>query len=120
MEELPSLVESIRAIAGELRLEPRTPIRLNQIAAELDQLGRRLHGQGWPSEHEIGVALTAAVRALGEARDEPERERAGSVWRALAQLEAALACLETSCSDGRRSDTLGQRGEVLPGRNAAS
>jgi hypothetical protein len=90
MREALSFVEAIRAASGELRLEPHAPVRLNQIAARIDQLGRRVHGLGWTRDHEIGGCLTAAVRELSRARDLPEVERTESVRQAIRELETAL------------------------------
>lgn len=88
--EGPSFIEAVRAVSGELRREPLSPVRLNQIAARIDQLGRRVHGLGWTRDHEIGGCLAAAVRELSQARELPEVERNASVRRAIRELDTAL------------------------------
>ena len=85
------LTDAIRAISGELLVEPYSPTRLNQIAVRIDQMGRRLHGLDWVRAHEIGACLTAAVTELSLAGGQPEVERAASVRGVIVQLDAALA-----------------------------
>lgn len=94
MVDVPSFGDAIRVLSDELRLEPHSPDRLNQVASRIDQLGRRLHGHGWVRDHEIGGCLTAAVSGLTEARDQPEGDRGASVRQVLLQLEAALVHTE--------------------------
>jgi hypothetical protein len=89
--EAAEFADAIRAVSGELRLEPHIPVWLNHAAKRVDQLGRRVHGLGWVRDHEIGGCLTAAVGELCMARDQGESDRAESVRRAVLQLEAALA-----------------------------
>ena len=98
MVDASSFADAVRALSGELQMEPYTPIRLNQLAARIDHLGRRVHGLGWVRDHEIGACLSAAVGELSEAPGLSGDDRAESVTRAIVALEAAL----THMKDGLR------------------
>lgn len=101
--EASRLADALFTLAGEVRLEHHSPMGLNQLAARIDQLGRRLHGLGWTREHDMGGCLSAAVGELSRARGVPEMERTASVRDAVHQLEAAL----THTREGLRPQTAG-------------
>lgn len=83
-----TFTSEIRALSEELATVPET--NLNQAAARLDQLGRRLHGLEWRRGDEIGRCLSAAVRELTLARDQTGDDRAAAIRNAIRELNGAL------------------------------
>lgn len=86
----PSFTEAIRAVAGGLREDARSHAHLNRAAAQIDDLGRRLHGLGYVRAREMADCLTAALADLDASHALPEETRAEAVHRAAGHLEDAL------------------------------
>jgi hypothetical protein len=98
MRDVPSFVDEMGAICGDLRSEPLSRAHLNRAGTRTDQLGRCVHGLGLIHDHDIGLCLTVAVGELMRARGLAETERIAPVGEALRQLETALALCEEGLS----------------------
>lgn len=83
-----SFISEIRAISK--LLETTAAGGLNQTAARIDQLGRRLHGLDWLRGDEIGRCLGGAVRKLTLAQGLTGSSLDDAVRGAVDELNAAL------------------------------
>lgn len=90
-----SFTEAVRAIASELRESAPHHRVLNLAASRVDGLGRQLHGVCFVHDREIADGFTAAIRELDAAHGLPQDERAETVGRAAAALDAAADRMES-------------------------
>jgi hypothetical protein len=83
--------DSITEIVDGLRDRSPSYFELNRAAAQIDHLGRLLHGHGWARDREIAACLTSAIAELHTSMELPESARTETTARAIGQLEAARA-----------------------------